>query len=43
MSFCNNIVLPLWKEIVVILPGLQEFKENIENNLALLKKEMNKL
>jgi hypothetical protein len=43
MSFCSNIVLPLWKEISVILPGLREFKENIESNLAQLKKEMNKL
>jgi len=35
--------LPLWKEIAMILPGLREFKENIENNLTLLKEEMDKI
>lgn len=33
VGFCNGLVLPLWKELQVLFPGLEEMKNNIIANI----------
>lgn len=37
-GFTNALVLPLWKQLQIILPDLIEFTDNISYNLTLLDK-----
>lgn len=33
IGFCNGLVLPLWRELSIVLPGLEEMRENITKNI----------
>ena len=37
-GFTNALVLPLWRQLQIILPDLIEFTDNINYNLTLLDK-----
>lgn len=41
MGFCNGLVLPLWRELSMALPGLEEMRENISDNIKELEKRKN--
>jgi len=42
LGFINFLVFPLWKEIVVVCPGLNTFITNIEQNIEILNDKINK-
>lgn len=33
IGFSNGLVLPLWRELSIMLPGLEEMRENISKNI----------
>ncbi len=38
LGFCNGLVLPLWTELSLLLPGLSEMKGNILRNMEELQR-----
>jgi hypothetical protein len=38
LGFCNGLVLPLWRELSIILPGLEEMRDNIHKNIKELER-----
>jgi hypothetical protein len=38
VGFCNGFVLPLWRELSIILPGLDEMRENLNKNIKELER-----
>jgi len=41
--FIGSLVLPLWKEIVVLFPGLMVIQSGIEDNIKKIDKEKENL
>lgn len=37
------LALPLWSEVVLLLPGLAEFTDNLNENIKRLEEEKSKL
>lgn len=34
VGFCKGLVLPLWKELEVVFPGIYELTGNIHSNIS---------